>query len=963
MKRLLSWYMALLLLIGSIPLQASAASAAPMTGDGSEESPYVITTAEQLQGISNELNAHYVLGADIDASETVGWNGGAGFEPIGDNDSPFTGSLEGSGYTVRGLTIDRSTASYVGLFGKIQGGSVRNLILIDGDVTGRNAVGLLAGQSTQNSRIENAGATGSVTGEGLTGGLVGQHFSGEINRSFADVDVVSVNKVGGLTGENWSRIDQSYALGSVNGRTEVGGLAGRNEMNMNSTIGNSFAIGSVTGNSEVGGLVGRNVARIQQSYSAGLVTGGSSVGGLVGRAFGGVSSEEASFYDRETAGHTDGDKGTPASTAELKKRATYPAEWNFGSIWTIEEGRSYPVLQGVAASHGLDAAPPTIVGARKLHENPDRLIVTFDEEVLAPDATGVAIRADGRELTIAGIEGAGTRELVFALGDRFEPEQSVTFSYDGQTGRIADLENNGLRGVDNRPAIEVTKEDGSDYADGTWTNASVTASVYVAAGAGSIASLTYSIDGGPAQAYSGPIVVSDEGSHSLVIRVTDRAGITFDTLLAVKIDKTPPAVAFSPNGDESGAASAASAVVVGDDGSGADPASLRYAWSVEPSAPATGWAPFASGETLGHRGASGSWILHIRASDLAGNSSAVSSSRFRIAAPYTGSGSSGGGSSLPGNVHLIGVDGGTVRFDGGRIVFPAGAFERPFYLTVDQIVEGKGLPLADGQLFASNVFSFQKDQPGEFSKPFTVVLRLTGGTTGDKKADYRLYWLNEDANEWTELKDLKIDEENGEISGTLDRPAKVAILADPSGQPQENGGTEAEFTDLSGHWAEENVKRLAGVGAAKGFEDGTFKPDRPISRAEFVALLVRVLGLSEKQGQPFADTAGHWAEREIAAAHAHGIVQGYRATAFAPDDPITREQMAAIVVKALGREAKSADKSFADQAAISAWAREAVAAAAEFGLLTGTPGNRMKPQAPATRGEAATVILRALENK
>ncbi len=97
MKRVLSILTTIILMIGTFPLQALADTDAAMQGDGSASYPYIVMTLEQLNSIRNDLTAQYRLGADIDASETIDWNGGNGFEPIGgngDSASQFTGGFD-----------------------------------------------------------------------------------------------------------------------------------------------------------------------------------------------------------------------------------------------------------------------------------------------------------------------------------------------------------------------------------------------------------------------------------------------------------------------------------------------------------------------------------------------------------------------------------------------------------------------------------------------------------------------------------------------------------------------------------------------------------------------------------------------------------------------------------------------------------------------------------------------------
>ncbi|OME88558.1 MULTISPECIES: S-layer homology domain-containing protein [Paenibacillus] len=69
---------------------------------------------------------------------------------------------------------------------------------------------------------------------------------------------------------------------------------------------------------------------------------------------------------------------------------------------------------------------------------------------------------------------------------------------------------------------------------------------------------------------------------------------------------------------------------------------------------------------------------------------------------------------------------------------------------------------------------------------------------------------------------------------------------------------EVELTDIHGHWAKENIQQLMSMRAINGYSDGTFKPDYPITRAEFVSILVRALNLKERSGVIFSDTKNHW---------------------------------------------------------------------------------------------------------
>jgi hypothetical protein len=262
-------------------------SASDLAGSGTKSDPYVITTDQELQAMNSDLNASYVLGTNIDASKTGQWNSGAGFDPVGVLFDEFNGSFDGQRYVVDGLTINRSTTNYVGLFGlTTSGSSVSDVELINID----------------------------ITGDSIVGGLVGFN-RGSISSSYATGSVRSANGAsGGLVGFNRGSISSSYATGSVSGDSDLGGLVGRND----GSISSSYATGSVSGDFEdIGGLVGDNEGSISNSYATGSVSGDLDVGGLVGDNSGSISS---SYWDTVSSEQdtSDGDGGTGLSTSDMQ---------------------------------------------------------------------------------------------------------------------------------------------------------------------------------------------------------------------------------------------------------------------------------------------------------------------------------------------------------------------------------------------------------------------------------------------------------------------------------------------------------------------------------------------------------------------------------------------------------------------------------------------------------------------
>lgn len=193
-------------------------------------------------------------------------------------------------------------------------------------------------------------------------------------------------------------------------------------------------------------------------------------------------------------------------------------------------------------------------------------------------------------------------------------------------------------------------------------------------------------------------------------------------------------------------------------------------------------------------------------------------------------------------------------------------------------------------------------------------------------------------------------------TGSTTTPTKPSNTADSGNKPQ----TTAKYpSDLAGHWAEPNVKYVYDNALMNGYSDGTFKPDASITRAEFSAVMARFLKLDDKAAatEKFGDVKGHWAIGYIGALADKGIVGGVTEDSFAPDDNITREQMAAILARAFELKETSPEL-FADNGEISDWAHDYVYACRKAGYMTGDAANNFSPLDNASRAEVATVIYR-----
>lgn len=250
-------------------------------GSGTSNDPYLVADVYGLQSVKYYLSSYFRLSSSIDASSTEGWNNGAGFVPLGNGLSPFTGSFEGDDLQITNLTIN-TDSDYAGLFGYIYSGAqVSNLRLINVNVGGGNGVGGLAGVNS--GSISNSSSSGRVSGASYVGSLAGYNYSsGTITASSGSgLASGSGDGVGGLAGGNAGSISGSYADGEVSGSWYVGGLAGYNYAG--GSISNSHCYSGVSGSGDgVGGLTGGNGGSISSSYSTGSVAGGSYVGGLTG---------------------------------------------------------------------------------------------------------------------------------------------------------------------------------------------------------------------------------------------------------------------------------------------------------------------------------------------------------------------------------------------------------------------------------------------------------------------------------------------------------------------------------------------------------------------------------------------------------------------------------------------------------------------------------------------------------
>ncbi|ACT00654.1 immunoglobulin-like domain-containing protein [Paenibacillus sp. JDR-2] len=180
------------------------------------------------------------------------------------------------------------------------------------------------------------------------------------------------------------------------------------------------------------------------------------------------------------------------------------------------------------------------------------------------------------------------------------------------------------------------------------------------------------------------------------------------------------------------------------------------------------------------------------------------------------------------------------------------------------------------------------------------------------------------------------------------------------------------FADVVGHWAEQDIKLLAGKLIVTGTSQTKFEPDRKITRAEFAALVVRSLGLSESSISEtgFKDIQGsEWYAKAVETAVEAGIVNGYNDGSFRPNQTISRQELAVMVVRAIhyagitttitAEEQTVWLSKFKDQSEVT-WARKDLAEALSLGILNGRSTDRIGASESATRAESAVMLRRLL---
>ncbi len=214
---------------------------------------------------------------------------------------------------------------------------------------------------------------------------------------------------------------------------------------------------------------------------------------------------------------------------------------------------------------------------------------------------------------------------------------------------------------------------------------------------------------------------------------------------------------------------------------------------------------------------------------------------------------------------------------------------------------------------------------------------------------------------------------NGLFQATNETGVTGNIYVDYNGDqktiPVQVGASIIDFADTTEHWAREYIGKLAARGVVNGMGDNCYLPDDSLTRAQFLTMLAKTIyGLDTAQTAPagFADVPeSEWYYSYVNWGFATGIVKGIDETTFAPNDHITREQMAIMIHNFanstdLVLPETSTGATFTDSSIISPWACESVNKIVLSGIMSGYPEGNYGPQGKATRAEAATVIYKLI---
>lgn len=261
----------------------------------------------------------------------------------------------------------------------------------------------------------------------------------------------------------------------------------------------------------------------------------------------------------------------------------------------------------------------------------------------------------------------------------------------------------------------------------------------------------------------------------------------------------------------------------------------------------------------------------------------------------------------------------------------------------------------------SNVADIEitEDMEGRYLRFEVTPISLTAGIVGETVYSTPVYIRPHGQSA------IRIKEETDAPPASSPTERRRTLLSDIAPVVLGSATDASFFSDTENHWCKDDITLLSSAGIIAGYEDGSFRPDMPVTRAEFCAFLMRALSLESGiyEGR-FSDVSPQsWYAGVIQTMINCSLVRGTGDDTFSPNALITREQIAALLMRVFSLRnvpLTASELRSSDSDAVSPYARTFVSSAASFGILTADGDGFLRPTAPATRAEASAMLARAL---
>lgn len=994
-RRLFQGLLIVALLCGAV-LLAHPTAAWALAGSGTQEAPYQIGSAADLQEFARLVNggvtdANAVLTTDITINENVlDENGNLNgipqneWTPIGNGSNPYTGNFDGNNKTIKGLYINFSE-KYVGLFGYIgTNGTVQNLTLADSYINSSNSsadssseitayVGGICGQN--NGNIENCSNSGTVSGsanninnyECLTcvGGICGYNEggsitscsnSGTISGSFNNIGVLEYY-VSGICGLNWS--------GSIINCSNSGTVSGTGTVNF-------------SGRGEVSGICGRNAdGSITNCSNSGAVTGsGSYVGGICGNNWRSITN---CYWLEGTAGAGIGDNsgGGNATEKTAEQYASGEVAWLLNQEQNEEQTESpwgqgsndMPVLISNCPEGVTIKTPVRITIEMQNDETTEQYGYTTAGSTLASYPNGYMFFEDDQYSTIidkatktfdkdttiyaqvaSTVTSIALNKTTLALYINDTEQLTATVAPEGANGTIlwtssdstvATVDGNGSVHAVDAGTATITAAAASDSSKNATCTVTVTESVY---GITADTTTLYfgSVYTGYAQPAAQTVTLTNTGNRALTLnQPASTSSFEVGTLSSTELAAGETAT-FTVQ-PKAGLAAGTYSDTITVSGTGGATLSITASFTVT-SRPSYNPPTVSEETTDAIADAQPGETVTV---DLSSGSTKLDKEVFETLAGR--------------DVTLVIDLGGGVSWTVKGSDIP----EDADFTDIDMGVtmNSNGIPVDIINAITGEHGSVQMTLAHDGAFGFTMTLTAP---VGAENAGYwaNLYHFNEEASTMTFETAAPIGDD-GSVSLSFSHASQYAIVIDD----HNHGVVELPFTDVSADdWFYDPVCFVYSQGLMTGTSATTFEPNTSLSRAMLVAVLHRLEGSPAASAGDFTDVAdGDWYAQAVNWAASVGVVNGFDDGTFQPNAAITREQMAAILrnyAAYKGLDVTAADDlaNYSDAASVSDWAKDSVEWAVGSGLIGGYEDSTLRPQGTTTRAEVASVLQRALGN-